>query len=163
MLHHAASRAPRDAYLGDLDYAGWAEVLETNLFGPLRVTEALLANLRAGQRRQVVIITGDTGVAATSDSGGDSISTGPPRQLSVPPLVAQLTRRQLGHKDSARRRRRTRGLRRGPLGIEAPAHHLRRAQSNGNGISATSMRSRAVIRVSRRKVRADYLLYSKPS
>ena len=73
LLHHAASRVPRDAYLGDLDYAGWAEVLETNLFGPLRVTEALLANLRAGQRRQVVIITGDTGVAATSDSGGDYV------------------------------------------------------------------------------------------
>ena len=73
LLHHAASRAPRDAYLGDLDYAGWAEVLETNLFGPLRVTEALLANLRAGRRRQVVIITGDAGAAATSDSGGDYV------------------------------------------------------------------------------------------
>ena len=61
LLHHAASRAPWDAYLGDLDYAGWAEVLETNLFGPLRVTEALLANLRAGRRRQVVILTDHAG------------------------------------------------------------------------------------------------------
>lgn len=71
LVHHAACRAPRDAYLGDLDYAGWAEILETNLFGPLRVTEALLANLRAGRRRQVVILTDHPASAATSDSGGD--------------------------------------------------------------------------------------------
>jgi NAD(P)-dependent dehydrogenase (short-subunit alcohol dehydrogenase family) len=46
---------------GDLDYAAWAERLETDLFGPLRVAEALLPSLRAGLRRQVATIAGPAG------------------------------------------------------------------------------------------------------
>jgi NAD(P)-dependent dehydrogenase (short-subunit alcohol dehydrogenase family) len=49
------------AALGDLDYAAWAERLETDLFGPFRVAEALLPSLRAGLRRQVATIAGPAG------------------------------------------------------------------------------------------------------
>lgn len=52
------------------DYAGWRQVLETNTLGPHRVTNALLANLRAGDQRKVVAITSGLGSIGDNRSGG---------------------------------------------------------------------------------------------
>jgi NAD(P)-dependent dehydrogenase (short-subunit alcohol dehydrogenase family) len=46
------------------------ECFATNTVGPLRVTAALLANLRAGERRLVANITSRMGSIADNTSGG---------------------------------------------------------------------------------------------
>jgi NAD(P)-dependent dehydrogenase (short-subunit alcohol dehydrogenase family) len=58
LINSASLEGAGGAALGDLDYAAWAELLETNLFGPFRVAEALLPSLRAGLRRQVATLAG---------------------------------------------------------------------------------------------------------
>lgn len=70
LVNNAGIYGPRGNPLGDLDYHAWAEVLETNLFGPVRVAEALLPNLRAGQRRQIATISSRMGSIGSNKSGG---------------------------------------------------------------------------------------------
>ena len=57
----------RDA-LGEIDYEGMLEQYRVNTLGPLRVTEALLDNLREGSK--VVIITSRVGSIEDNGSGG---------------------------------------------------------------------------------------------
>jgi NAD(P)-dependent dehydrogenase (short-subunit alcohol dehydrogenase family) len=61
LINSASLEGAGGAAFGDLDYAAWAELLETNLFGPFRVAEALLPSLRAGLRRQVATLAGPAG------------------------------------------------------------------------------------------------------
>ncbi len=56
--------------LGALDYDECRAAFEINALGALRVTEALLANLRAGQRRLVCNVTSKMGSVADNSSGG---------------------------------------------------------------------------------------------
>ncbi len=56
--------------LAVLDFERLTECFETNSVGPLRVTSALLPNLRAGQRRVVANITSRMGSVADNTSGG---------------------------------------------------------------------------------------------
>jgi NAD(P)-dependent dehydrogenase (short-subunit alcohol dehydrogenase family) len=43
--------------IGEIDYSGWRAAFETNVFGPIRVTEALLANVGASKRKQIAAIS----------------------------------------------------------------------------------------------------------
>ena len=70
LVNNAGIYGPRAAPMGDLDYHAWAEVLETNLFGPMRLTEALLPNLRAGRRRQVATLSSRLASLALNTTGG---------------------------------------------------------------------------------------------
>ncbi len=54
--------------LGELDYEGMIEQYRVNTLGPLRVTEALLDNLREGSK--VVIVTSRVGSIEDNASGG---------------------------------------------------------------------------------------------
>ena len=56
--------------IGRLDYARLSRFFETNALGALRVTEALLPNLRAGKRRVVANMTSRMGSIADNSSGG---------------------------------------------------------------------------------------------
>ncbi len=56
--------------LPDLEFELLIECFETNSVGPLRVTSALLPNLRAGQRRVVANLTSRMGSVADNTSGG---------------------------------------------------------------------------------------------
>jgi NAD(P)-dependent dehydrogenase (short-subunit alcohol dehydrogenase family) len=47
------SRAGFDA----LDYDAWAEAMNTNVFGPMRVSQALMDNVLAGDRKQIIYIS----------------------------------------------------------------------------------------------------------
>ena len=58
------------ARLTELDYGKMNECFATNTLGPLRVTAALLPNLRAGERRLVANITSRMGSIADNTSGG---------------------------------------------------------------------------------------------
>ncbi|HKI12146.1 MAG TPA: SDR family NAD(P)-dependent oxidoreductase [Candidatus Acidoferrum sp.] len=58
VLLHSSGIYPREGqHIGEIDYDGWSEALETNVFGVLRVTEALLENIEAGQRKLIAAIS----------------------------------------------------------------------------------------------------------
>jgi NAD(P)-dependent dehydrogenase (short-subunit alcohol dehydrogenase family) len=61
--------APRQSF-GNVDYASWAQVLDVNALGPLRVTEALVEQVARSKRRLVVTITSGMGSLADNTSGG---------------------------------------------------------------------------------------------
>jgi NAD(P)-dependent dehydrogenase (short-subunit alcohol dehydrogenase family) len=55
---------------GKLNYQHWLDVLVVNTLAPVRVTEALLPNLLAGNIKLVVAITSKMGSIADNSSGG---------------------------------------------------------------------------------------------
>jgi NAD(P)-dependent dehydrogenase (short-subunit alcohol dehydrogenase family) len=58
VLVHNSGLYPRNGQkIGEIDYEGWTAALETNLFGPIRVTEALLENVAASERKQIAVIS----------------------------------------------------------------------------------------------------------
>jgi NAD(P)-dependent dehydrogenase (short-subunit alcohol dehydrogenase family) len=58
LLLHSSGVYPREGqHIGEIDYDGWREALDINLFGVLRVTEALLENIAASQRKQIAAIS----------------------------------------------------------------------------------------------------------
>ncbi len=59
--------------IGSLDYREWIEVLEVNLLGPARVSEAFLEHIRGSERRLIVTITSGMGSLADNASGGSVI------------------------------------------------------------------------------------------
>ena len=68
MLINNAGILRRDAF-GELDYDAMLEQYRVNALGPLRVTEALAGNLRAGSK--VAIITSRVGSIDDNASGGN--------------------------------------------------------------------------------------------
>ena len=56
--------------IGEMDYGSWAEVLDVNTMGPMRVTEAFIDNLRRSERKIIVTITSGMGSLADNTSGG---------------------------------------------------------------------------------------------
>lgn len=73
VINNAGMYGPRPVEggqrFGSLDYQALAQVLDTNLFGPLRVTEAFLEHLLAGERKVLVAITSQMG-SIERNSGG---------------------------------------------------------------------------------------------
>jgi NAD(P)-dependent dehydrogenase (short-subunit alcohol dehydrogenase family) len=55
---------------GNVDYASWAQVLDVNTMGPLRVIEAFVDNVARSERKLVVTITSGMGSLADNTSGG---------------------------------------------------------------------------------------------
>jgi NAD(P)-dependent dehydrogenase (short-subunit alcohol dehydrogenase family) len=61
LINNSAIYPRKGTNFGELDYAAWRDVMDTNVFGALRVTEALFPNLEAGQRKQIASITSTMG------------------------------------------------------------------------------------------------------
>lgn len=55
--------------IGRIDYAAWEEVLRVNTLAPVRIVEALLPNVAASERRQIVALTSRMGSIAESGGG----------------------------------------------------------------------------------------------
>jgi len=77
LLNNAGTYGPLPAPEGmayqslvNMDYALWREMLEINLLAPFRLTVALAPNLRASQRRTVVMMTSDLGSISNNTLGG---------------------------------------------------------------------------------------------
>jgi NAD(P)-dependent dehydrogenase (short-subunit alcohol dehydrogenase family) len=51
--------------LGELNFAGWSESFETNVLGAMRVAEALIENVTASKRKQIVAISTGMGSLQT--------------------------------------------------------------------------------------------------
>jgi len=62
LLVNNAGIYPREGtHVGQLDFDSWGDTLDTNLFGVLRVTEALLENVAQSERKQIVAISSAMG------------------------------------------------------------------------------------------------------
>ncbi|MGB7730760.1 MAG: SDR family oxidoreductase [Candidatus Acidiferrum sp.] len=58
VLIHNSGVYPREGQkVGEIDYTGWRAAFETNVFGTMRVTEALLKNVEASERKQIAAIS----------------------------------------------------------------------------------------------------------
>jgi NAD(P)-dependent dehydrogenase (short-subunit alcohol dehydrogenase family) len=58
LLIHNSGVYPREGQkIGEIDYEGWRSALETNLFGTMRLTEALLENVASSERKQIAAIS----------------------------------------------------------------------------------------------------------
>ena len=57
---------------GNVDYISWAQVLDVNTMGPLRVTEALVDHIARSKRKLVVTITSGMGSLADNTWDGSN-------------------------------------------------------------------------------------------
>jgi NAD(P)-dependent dehydrogenase (short-subunit alcohol dehydrogenase family) len=55
---------------GNVDFVSWAQVLDVNTMGPLRVVEAFVDDVARSERKLVVTITSGMGSLADNTSGG---------------------------------------------------------------------------------------------
>jgi NAD(P)-dependent dehydrogenase (short-subunit alcohol dehydrogenase family) len=70
LLNNAGIYGPRPQDLGDADDAAWAEVLDTNVMGPLRMAEAFTPHLDRGGRKLIVTLSSRMGSMGANESGG---------------------------------------------------------------------------------------------
>ena len=70
LLINNAGILPMMRSLEEIDMDTFERVMDVNTLGPVRVTRAVLPNLRAGQLRQIVNITSTLGSIARNTSGG---------------------------------------------------------------------------------------------
>ena len=71
IINNAGIYGPRDgSQFGHIDYDAWPEVMTVNVMGPMRVAEALAANLERGSERLLVTISSRMGSMAENTSGG---------------------------------------------------------------------------------------------
>ncbi len=59
--------------LGSIDAEDWQRVLRTNVIAPLKIAEAFLPHVLAGQRKAMAFLTSRMGSIADNDSGGSYI------------------------------------------------------------------------------------------
>jgi len=62
LLNNAGLYGPRDRQSGlDVDFDAWREVFEVNVYAPIRVAQAFLPNIEAGQDRKIATISSRMG------------------------------------------------------------------------------------------------------
>lgn len=70
LVNNAGIHGPRGAESAlKMDFDGWREVFEVNVYGPLRVAQALLPNVEAGAGRKIATITSRMGSIGLNPSG----------------------------------------------------------------------------------------------
>jgi NAD(P)-dependent dehydrogenase (short-subunit alcohol dehydrogenase family) len=70
LINNAAISGKFPAQLSALDAEEFQRVLQVNVLGPARVTQALLENLRAGSGKTIVCLTSELGSIELNTSGG---------------------------------------------------------------------------------------------
>ena len=70
LLINNAGISSIDGGLAELDLDEYERVLQVNTLGPVRVTQALLPNLRAGKKKQIVSISSELGSLEDNTRGG---------------------------------------------------------------------------------------------
>ena len=70
LLLNNAGRQYRVGAIEEIDFEEMADVFEVNAFGPLRVTRALLPNLRAGAGKRVIHVSTRMGSFGEFEGGG---------------------------------------------------------------------------------------------
>jgi NAD(P)-dependent dehydrogenase (short-subunit alcohol dehydrogenase family) len=72
LLHNSGIYPRKGLKIGEIDYESWRETLETNLFGVMRLAEALLGNVEASERKQIAAIS--TGLSSLRGVEGGSVA-----------------------------------------------------------------------------------------
>jgi NAD(P)-dependent dehydrogenase (short-subunit alcohol dehydrogenase family) len=70
LINNAGISGAGGQVTGKVDYESWARVLDVNMMGPLRVTEAFVDQLARSDRRLVVTITSGMSSLSDNTSGG---------------------------------------------------------------------------------------------
>jgi NAD(P)-dependent dehydrogenase (short-subunit alcohol dehydrogenase family) len=68
LVNNAGIIGPHAQSTLDMDFDGWVQTFAVNTLGPLRVTQALLPNLRHGERPRVLIVSSQMGSMASHKS-----------------------------------------------------------------------------------------------
>lgn len=69
LVNNAGTYPRKGTHIGELDYEAWSETFETNLFGVMRLTEALLDNVARSERKQIAAISSGMGSLGAAASG----------------------------------------------------------------------------------------------
>jgi NAD(P)-dependent dehydrogenase (short-subunit alcohol dehydrogenase family) len=72
LINNAAVYPRTGTHVGELDYDAWADTFEANLFGTMRLTEALLENVAASERKQIAAIS--SGMGSLSAVAGGAVA-----------------------------------------------------------------------------------------
>jgi NAD(P)-dependent dehydrogenase (short-subunit alcohol dehydrogenase family) len=70
LVNNAGIEGKSRQRLGNIDYDAWREVLDVNVLGAMRVTEALCDQVARSERKLVVTITSGMGSLSDNTSGG---------------------------------------------------------------------------------------------
>ena len=70
LLNNAGIIGAGSQKIGNIDYEGWAKVLDANTMGPMRVSEAFVEHVARSKRKLIVILTSGMGSLADNTSGG---------------------------------------------------------------------------------------------
>ncbi len=69
-IYNAGIYGPRRPSLGEVDVGVWQEVLPVNTIAPLKVAEAFIDRVAAGERKTMAFLTSKQGSIADNRSGG---------------------------------------------------------------------------------------------
>ena len=70
LINNAGVGGPHGQSVGNIDYDAWAEVLNVNTLGPIRVAEAFVDNVGRSARKLIVTLTSGMGSIGDNTSGG---------------------------------------------------------------------------------------------
>jgi NAD(P)-dependent dehydrogenase (short-subunit alcohol dehydrogenase family) len=70
LLNNAGVGGARGQTIGNIDYEAWAQVLDVNTMGPMRVSEAFVDHVARSERKLIVTLTSGMGSIADNTSGG---------------------------------------------------------------------------------------------
>ncbi len=70
LLNNAGVYGPRLQDFGEVDDRAWAEVLDVNVMGPLRMAEAFAKHIASSQRKLIVTLSSRMGSMSDNSSGG---------------------------------------------------------------------------------------------
>lgn len=81
-------------HFGTMDYAVWEQVLRTNLMAPVRLAEALLPNVLAGEQKKIVAISSTVGSIVERQTPAFAYATSKTALNKAMSLLAEVLRDQ---------------------------------------------------------------------
>ena len=70
IINNAGVMGARGQTMGSIDYKAWANVLDVNTMGPMRISEAFVDHVARSKRKLIVTLTSGMGSIADNTSGG---------------------------------------------------------------------------------------------
>ena len=81
-------------HFGTLDYELWGQVIATNTFGPVKLSEALLPNVLAGEQKKIVTVSSTVGSIVERDTPAMAYATSKTAVNKAMTLLAGVLREQ---------------------------------------------------------------------
>ena len=74
IINNAGVMGAQGQTIGNIDYKAWANVLDVNTMGPMRISEAFVDHVARSQRKLIVTLTSGMGSITDNTSGGSIAS-----------------------------------------------------------------------------------------